>query len=397
MTNNGGTSVSQYSIDQTTGALTSITTAIASGSSFPLGIAVDPTGRFVYVANRNNSTVSQYLINQITGALTTITTAIALPASAGPIGVTVDPTGRFVYVVNEYFDTVNQLLINQATGALTTITTAIASGDRPVTVIVDPTGRFVYVVNQHGFGGNQPGSISQYSINNFSAGQSIISSPVNSTNTQTGALQVVGGVGVGGNLNVGGTLSVAGSTSGSITLQAGATPSSQTYTLPSAYPAANGYALTSTTGGVLSWDTVATLPTQTSNIGRILTTDGTTASWITPASSRLKLLTNSTGTVSHGFSDGPVWRHSSISANFTANFNGVPTTEGTVLTVTLQLVQGATPYMPTAVQVEGVTAGSILWFGGVSTGNANKTNVVIFTMIRSSSPWAVLGEVKSYG
>ena len=206
VTNNGGTSVSQYSINQTTGALTSITTAIASGAGgFPLGVAVDPTGRFVYVANRNNSTVSQYLINQTTGALTTITTPIALPASAGPGGVTVDPTGRFVYVVNEYFDTVNQLLINQATGALTTITTAIASGDRPVTVIVDPTGRFVYVVNQHGFGGNQPGSISQYSINNFSAGQSIISSPVNSTNTQTGALQVVGGVGVGGSLYVGNT------------------------------------------------------------------------------------------------------------------------------------------------------------------------------------------------
>jgi len=152
-----------------------------------------------------------------------------------------------------------------------------------------------------------------------------------------------------------------------------------------------------TDGTSTSWGTVATLPTQTSNIGRILTTDGTTASWITPASSRLKLLTNSTGTVSHGFSDGPVWRHSSISANFTANFNGVPTTEGTVLTVTLQLVQGVTPYMPTAVQVEGISAGSILWFGGVSTGNASKTNVVIFTLIRSASTWAVLGEVKSYG
>ena len=152
-----------------------------------------------------------------------------------------------------------------------------------------------------------------------------------------------------------------------------------------------------TDGTTVSWGTVATLPTQTNNVGRILTTDGTSASWITPASSRLKLLTGATGTVSHTFSDGPIWRHSSISANFVANFTGIPATEGTVLTITLQLVQGVTPYMPTAVQVEGVSAGSILWLGGVSTGNASKTNVVIFTLIRSASTWAVLGEVRSYG
>ena len=154
-----------------------------------------------------------------------------------------------------------------------------------------------------------------------------------------------------------------------------------------------------TDGTTTSWGTVATLPTQTNNVGRILTTDGTNASWITPASSRLKLLTGQggAGPVGHTFSEGPVWRHTNIAANFTANFSGVPAVEGTVLTVMLQLVQGVTPYMPIAVQVEGVTAGSILWFGGVSTGNASKTNVVIFTLIRSASTWAVLGEVKSYG
>jgi hypothetical protein len=139
------------------------------------------------------------------------------------------------------------------------------------------------------------------------------------------------------------------------------------------------------------------IASQTGNSGKYLTTDGTTTSWITPASSKLKLLTGATGQVGHSFSDGPVWRHTSIAANFTANFNAVPAVEGTVLTVILQLVQGATPYMPTAVNIEGVTAGSILWFGGVSTGNASKTNVVIFTLVRSASTWAVLGEVKSYG
>jgi len=48
-----------------------------------------------------------------------------------------------------------------------------------------------------------------------------------------------------------------GSTSGTVTFQAGATPQVQTYTLPVAYPASSGYALVSTTGGVLTWTSVA--------------------------------------------------------------------------------------------------------------------------------------------
>ena len=53
-----------------------------------------------------------------------------------------------------------------------------------------------------------------------------------------------------------GSLVFTGSTSGTVSLQAGATPDVQTYTLPAAYPSASGYVLASTTGGVLSWTTI---------------------------------------------------------------------------------------------------------------------------------------------
>jgi hypothetical protein len=49
-----------------------------------------------------------------------------------------------------------------------------------------------------------------------------------------------------------------GSTSGYVILQAPAAPTNQTYTLPTAYPGANGYALVSTTGGTLSWAAAGT-------------------------------------------------------------------------------------------------------------------------------------------
>ena len=101
------------------------------------------------------------------------------------------------------------------------------------------------------------GSITLQAGTGIGTGRVLINRTTASSSTTTGALVVSGGVGVAGNLNVGGTLSVAGSSSGSVTFSAGATPSAQTYTLPSAYPAANGYALVSTTGGALSWATVS--------------------------------------------------------------------------------------------------------------------------------------------
>ncbi len=63
-----------YTINATTGALTSIGT-IAAGTS-PISMAVDPAGKFAYVANSRNQTgsVSMYTINATTGALTPVGT-----------------------------------------------------------------------------------------------------------------------------------------------------------------------------------------------------------------------------------------------------------------------------------------------------------------------------------
>jgi hypothetical protein len=64
-------------------------------------------------------------------------------------------------------------------------------------------------------------------------------------------------------VTVGGTLALAGTTSGSVKLVAAATAGSATYTFPAAAPGASGYALTSTTGGILSWANVSPNITET--------------------------------------------------------------------------------------------------------------------------------------
>ena len=65
----------------------------ATGSS-PTFVAVDPTGRYVYVTNAGPETVQTFVINQSTGDLTSVESDSTGTKSLGLFAV--DPTGRFV-------------------------------------------------------------------------------------------------------------------------------------------------------------------------------------------------------------------------------------------------------------------------------------------------------------
>jgi DNA-binding beta-propeller fold protein YncE len=138
-------------IDSATGALTEITgspfgTVGTGGGSYYL--AVDPTGKFVYVPNSSYANVSGYAIDSITGALTEITGS---PFATGysPGSIAVDPTGKFVYLANGTPNGVSGYTINSVTGALTEITgSPFAPGTNPGFMLVDPAGKFLYVAGQ---------------------------------------------------------------------------------------------------------------------------------------------------------------------------------------------------------------------------------------------------------
>jgi 6-phosphogluconolactonase (cycloisomerase 2 family) len=155
----GDSSVSMYTINSTTGALT-FTGMIAAGSG-PDSVAVDPAGKFAYVANFDSNDVSMYTIDATSGALASIGTIAAGP---GPVSVAVDPAGKFVYVANWRYDTegsISMYTIDATTGALTFIG-SIAAGTSAFSVAVDPAGKFAYVANWTG--NDADGSVSMYTI-----------------------------------------------------------------------------------------------------------------------------------------------------------------------------------------------------------------------------------------
>ena len=100
-------------------------------------------------------------------------------------------------------------------------------------------------------------------------------------------------------------------------------------------------------------------------------------------------------TVGHDLSTSSVYYYTP-NQNFTANFNAAPTTNNRTISVALILVQGATAYMPTAVQIDNVNQ-TLFWQGGSApTGTANGIDVVSFTLIRYANAWEVIGSATGY-
>ena len=143
--------VSGYLIDATTGALTPIAGSPFASGRGPESVAVDPSGRFAYVANFVDNSVSGYTINSTTGALMPLPGS-PFPASF-PVSVAVDPTGRFAYVASFARGSVSGYTISANTGALTLIPGSPFAGGPSSSVVVDPTGKFTYVLTSGGIWG----------------------------------------------------------------------------------------------------------------------------------------------------------------------------------------------------------------------------------------------------
>lgn len=102
-------------------------------------------------------------------------------------------------------------------------------------------------------------------------------------------------------------------------------------------------------------------------------------------------------TASLNFSLGGIYYITSMSQNFTADYTNVPTTSPYVVSTTLILVQGGTPYIPNAVSING-SAQTIKWLGGTTpSGTASHVDIVGFTfIITAASTYTVLGALTDY-
>jgi len=137
-------SVSAFSIDSTSGQLTSLGAAVAVGS-FPEAVAIEPTGRFAYVGNRGASDGGMTLTRFNIALDGTLSSPGTTSTETGPVDLAMDPLGRFAYVAAVSPPRLAGYEIASNDGTLSSIGTPTLISSAPACMEIDPTGRFAYV------------------------------------------------------------------------------------------------------------------------------------------------------------------------------------------------------------------------------------------------------------
>ncbi len=149
-------SVAALATDTTSfdGSLTPIGGSPYSAGNFPIGIAEDPAGKYVYVTNNTDGTVSGFLVNP-NGSLSPLSTATFSTGSgpgSSPGIPAIYPTGSFLYVPNITDGTISIFSIASATGLLTPVGGPVSTGvgSNPTMVAITPNNKFLYVSDAAG-------------------------------------------------------------------------------------------------------------------------------------------------------------------------------------------------------------------------------------------------------
>ncbi len=188
--------VDEYSA--TAGVLAPLNASPDTTLASPYGVVASPNGLFVYITDQSTSTVQEYsYVN--TGPLGTAGTLTPLtgPGTAGtvglnPEGVAIDPTGSFLYVSNSGDGTVSAFTIDPSTGNLTSVhaayptgATVVPSTATPTTLAVDPSTQYLYVAN------GDDGTISVFKITAVTGALTAVGSPVSCITAGGGPSSIV--------------------------------------------------------------------------------------------------------------------------------------------------------------------------------------------------------------
>jgi 6-phosphogluconolactonase (cycloisomerase 2 family) len=163
VTNSISNSVSQFSIDPSTGTLTSLGPPFTGGSGAaigtqPQGLAVQPNDNLLYVGDFASAQIDSFSVTT-NGVLSSSGLQPVVVPGESPASLTTDLSGSFLYIADQIGGNIGELQVGSggALGPIPTTTTSV-TGSAPVFVTTEPTGQFIYAAN------SGPGTISAYSI-----------------------------------------------------------------------------------------------------------------------------------------------------------------------------------------------------------------------------------------
>jgi uncharacterized repeat protein (TIGR02543 family) len=142
------------------GLLTPIASgSFAAGGGYPSSVIVDPTGKYVYVANEGGASISQYTISSGTGSLISMSTP-TVAALAGDIALATDPTGSYLYAAIDASNGYVSLYDIGTGGALSLSSVGTSIPGAAYSEAIAVSGQYVYEASFTAYSGY----ISQYAI-----------------------------------------------------------------------------------------------------------------------------------------------------------------------------------------------------------------------------------------
>lgn len=124
---------------------------VADGAG-PRHFAFDPTGRFAYAIDELDSTITAFWYDADNGTLSRVQTVSTLPKDFHGVNtaseVAVHPSGKYVYGANRGHDSIAIFTVDAASGKLTPDGHESTQGKTPRNFAIDPTGSFLLAANQ---------------------------------------------------------------------------------------------------------------------------------------------------------------------------------------------------------------------------------------------------------
>lgn len=112
----------------------------------PVALAVDPRGKFLYIAHGSINALGIYSINIHTGAIKPVPGS-PFPAGTSPTAIAVHPGGHYVYVANADSSDITVYHTDTAQRRFAKVG-QVKTGTAPVAISVEGSGRFAYVANE---------------------------------------------------------------------------------------------------------------------------------------------------------------------------------------------------------------------------------------------------------
>jgi 6-phosphogluconolactonase len=136
----------------------------------PNGLAIDPKGGYLYVANTGSNSISIFAIAPTGGGLTQVVNSPLDDIYSNPFALTLDAAGQYLYVANQGSNNVAVYSISPTTGLPVSLTTststfAFTTETNPSFLAEDPNGGYLFVGNEGSAAGIQAFGVHSGNLN----------------------------------------------------------------------------------------------------------------------------------------------------------------------------------------------------------------------------------------